>query len=250
MILEVGAGGCIIVTPPVKCNRLEKAMSSERIGGVTIRSLQHEKIKGQVIDLGSGCSMFKSENSMSQKKDPITIAFESEVADPYARYTHDIPRRDNNGNIVVKGDDHSYSIVYLFRRGEVVLDSDGNPLRKDAVGYRRHANGQAVIGADGNIARDVNGNVILQYSRGDIMLTESGTPMKDWKDIVPPKVFNDAGAHKHRQFCYSPHLSDICYMGVEDFSRLLDEVQKEAIRRLAGGQPITFDDNPTTVASI
>ena len=230
MILEVGAGGCIMVTPPAKGSALEKAMNSERIGGVTINSLQQDKIKGQVIDLGSGCSVFKSEASMTQKKDPITVAFESAETDPYVRHPRDVPMRDENGGIVVKGDAHSYSIVYLHRRGDIVLVEDGQPLLKNAEGYRRYSGDVYATDSVGNMITDVNGNKLVRSKAGDIQFNEDGKPLKDWKLTVPRTVFN--GINDGQQ--YHPmdeYLARLQYWTDEEFDDLFDKVLVEKLRR-------------------
>ena len=207
MILEVGAGGCILITPP-------------------------------------------AEKTMTNKKDPITVAFESAPVDNYVRYPRDIPKRDEDGDIVIKGDVHSYSIVYEHRRGDIVLNEDGQPLLNNLPGYKRYKSDVYVTGPDGKIVTDVNGNKIVQAKAGDIQFNEFGEPLKDWKNCVPRVVF--AGIRDGQQYhpCRQHHVSDIDTMDTKDFNYVFEEVQKEAQRRLNGGKPIEIGDNPHVVASI
>lgn len=111
MILEVGAGGCIMITPPAKGSQLEKAL-------------------GHVMDIGSGCSVYSSERYMNGEKiGGVTVGsiqFENAEKSPeYARYLQDIHKVNDLGQIQR---DVNGNWIFLHRAGDVMLDVNGDPL--------------------------------------------------------------------------------------------------------------------------
>lgn len=46
----------------------------------------------------------------------------------YKRYTRDVPKRTRRGKIATEIVDGVYRIIYEHRKGDVVLDSEGNPV--------------------------------------------------------------------------------------------------------------------------
>lgn len=102
MILEVGAGGCIMITPPAKGSALEKAMNGEKIGGVTISSLQQGDFNPGRIEFNTG------------DKEP-----------DYVRWTNDVFKRDEQGKPVI---DVNGNFVFLHRAGDIMFDSKGDPI--------------------------------------------------------------------------------------------------------------------------
>lgn len=97
--------------------------------------------EGRVIDLGDGCSIYRSNKMLSEKiggvkSDDVTnkgdsSAFEQAIKDipaiEYERYYRDIPKREKSGKIVVAEVDGVKQIVFEHRRGDVVLNSKGDP---------------------------------------------------------------------------------------------------------------------------
>lgn len=92
MILEVGAGGSIMITPPAKGSRLEKDMNGEKIGGVTVSSMQLEN---------------------------------AEKSPEYARYMVDVHKLNESGHVQM---DVNGNWIFLHRAGDVMLDVNGDPI--------------------------------------------------------------------------------------------------------------------------
>jgi hypothetical protein len=92
MILEVGAGGCIMITPPAKGSQLERDMNGEKIGGVTVGSIQFEN---------------------------------ADKSPEYARYMRDVHKLNELGQIQR---DVNGNWIFLHRAGDVMLDVNGQPL--------------------------------------------------------------------------------------------------------------------------
>lgn len=71
--------------------------------------------EGRVIDLGDGCSVYRS----NRTSDAPEVEYE--------RYYRDIPRREASGKIVVVEIDGVKEIVYDHRKGDIILNSAGYP---------------------------------------------------------------------------------------------------------------------------
>lgn len=100
MILEVGCCGLTMVTPPRKGSALDKALNGEDMA---------------ILIDGQG-----NETYIADEKEPS-----AEVM--YERYHRDIPKREANGKIVVVEIDGVKQIIFDHRKGDIVLDSSGNP---------------------------------------------------------------------------------------------------------------------------
>lgn len=211
MILEVGAGGCIMVTPPAKGSQLEKVMNGEKIGGVTVSSLQLDRAKNQVIDFGSGCSVFKSGDKPEEVE--------------YARYMVDAPYRNADGSIKM---DVNGNVLYCHRVGDVMLDENGDP----------------VVVADKPLKwPSASPDSIL--NRPDLPSPAS----QSYSNEAPKIQFTGMGGGLSRP-CGRRHVDDITSMDAKSFNQLYDEITQEARRRIMGGKPIDIEDNPHVVASI
>lgn len=175
MILEVGAGGCIMIKPPAKGSKLEKAL-------------------GQVVDIGSGCSVYKSEKVMNGEK---------ELEPDYVRWNTDVHKRDEHGQIMI---DTNGNFLFLHRAGDVMLDSKGDPI-----------------------------------------LASRPTNLKNSAPRIVFDGIKDGGLYPP---CKLDHLEDPRYMSGKDLSALYEKVSAEVRRRVMGGQPLSYEDNPHTVASI
>jgi hypothetical protein len=208
MILEVGAGGCIMIKPPAKGSKLEKAL-------------------GQVVDIGSGCSVYKSERVMNgEKVGGLTVSR---------------MQLEESGCLLV---DYS-SGSPVFKAGEEEKEPDYVRWNTDV--HKRDEHGQIMI--------DTNGNFLFLHRAGDVMLDSKGDPIlasrpTNLKNSAPRIVFDgikDGGLYPP---CKLDHLEDPRYMSGKDLSALYEKVSAEVRRRVMGGQPLSYEDNPHTVASI
>lgn len=208
MILEVGAGGCIMIKPPAKGSKLEKAL-------------------GQVVDIGSGCSVYKSEKVMNGEKiGGVTVSS---------------MQQEESGRLLI---DFRAGPVE-FKAGEKELDADYVRWNTDV--HKRDEHGQIMI--------DTNGNFLFLHRAGDVMLDSKGDPIlasrpTSLRSGAPRIVFDgikDGGLYPA---CKRDHLEDPRYMSGKDLSALYEKVSAEVRRRVMGGQPLSYEDNPHTVASI
>lgn len=99
MILEVGAGGIIMVTPPRKGSLLSEALHGEDMV--------------QVIDGGPEGTTYIGDSKVGKVE--------------YERYYRDIPKREQSGKIVVAEIDGVKQIIFEHRKGDIILDAEGNP---------------------------------------------------------------------------------------------------------------------------
>lgn len=100
MILELGCCGLTMVTPPRKGSTFDKALNGEDMA---------------ILIDGQG-----NETYIADEKEPPPEVM-------YERYYRDIPKRENNGKIVVVEIDGVKQIIFEHRKGDIILDTEGNP---------------------------------------------------------------------------------------------------------------------------
>lgn len=116
----------------------------------------------------------------------------------------------------------------VFESGE--KEEESNYARWTTDVYKLDEHSKPVI--------DVNGNFVFLHREGDIKLDSKGEPI-----VAPHEGYISRP-------CGRQHVGEIRTMDHDEFSVVFEEVQKEAKRRLIGGQPLSYDDNPHVVASI
>lgn len=164
-------------------------MNGEKIGGLTVSSVQLEESGRLLVDFRSGPVEFK--------------AGEKELDPDYVRWTTNVHKRDEHGQMVT---DVNGNFVFLHRAGDVMLDSKGDPI-----------------------------------------LASRPTSLRSGAPRVVFDGIKDGGLYPA---CKLDHLEDPRYMSCKDLNALYDKVSTEVRRRLTGGQPLSHEDNPHTVASI
>lgn len=103
---------------------------------------------------------------------------------------------------------------------------------------------------NGNFIRDVNGNFMFMHRKGDRVLDDNGDPV-----IIPHGCeYIYHGKRKGRPYgipdiefritspgdsrCGRTHFDDLEYMGEEEFDIIFRAIAEEKMRRVAGGQPL------------
>lgn len=112
----------------------------------------------------------------------------------YAVHPEDVPKRDTNGQIII---DANGNYVFLHRKGDYMLDEDGNPIirKPHPTGFPKHFSNSA------------------------------------------PRVKFDGIRDGEIGRCARTHLDDLQYMGEEAFDVVFQAVAEEKMRRVAGGKP-------------
>lgn len=120
MILEVGCCGLTMVTPPRKGSALDKAMRAKDMmitvdgyGYETYINNQKGEAMVQVIDGGSEGTVYIGDSKVGKIE--------------YERYYRDIPKREQSGKIVIAVIDGVKQIIFEHRKGDIILDAEGNP---------------------------------------------------------------------------------------------------------------------------
>lgn len=184
MILEVGAGGCIMVTRPTKGSVLEKAMSGEKIGDFTIDSL----LRSEPVSFSESFNKAVQEEVMGLTLSPTTEAHglkeskSKETVIEHACYDQDIYQRDEDGTILT---DVNGNALYLHRKGDFMLNALGEPMLKEPTRYNSSAPRVLFNGI-----RDGNWNSCTQQHIGEIR-------QMDWVEFN--RLFEEVNAEAKRR---------------------------------------------------
>lgn len=116
----------------------------------------------------------------------------------YATYPMDVPQRDEHGRLIF---DCNGNVLYLHRKGDKVLDDNGQPIIIPAeADYIYHGRRK---GFPNGCADDIEFRI------------------KD-KPVTRQKIFVD----------------DITHLSTEEFDIVFRKVAEEKMRRVSGGQPL------------
>lgn len=205
MILEVGAGGCIMVTPPAKGSRLDRELTGA------------EEVV-QVIDGGPEGTIYIGD---ALRKGEATLSLE------YERHIRHVYDRDEDGRVKVvpnPDDPFTLKLVILHKKGDLILDEDGNPIVLGTDEYRRYEK------------QFHDEELGCTFEAGELMLSSTGKPLKpfNWRNAVPHIKFEGIRDGETRMRCSSPHLSELKYLTDEGLAEFIDAVMKETTERVGG----------------
>lgn len=206
MILEVGAGGCVMVTPPAKGSRLDKSLRKD---------LKMDDA-GSVVNIGSGGSGYVPDDR--KEYTPKSL---------YEVHPRDVYVMEPDGRFAVKHTpDGRVEFIVKYRKGEPILDNDGNPVPLDSTAWKRYT--EMVFSHD-----SFGDPVGVLHNIGDIIIGDCGNLIPadfDHRNAMPRVAFR--GVYDGQTYrCRATHINEVEHLETEELHVILHRISEELVRR-------------------
>lgn len=217
MVIELGAGGLVMVTPPRKGSQLDKDLDGGdlyiHVDGPREDSTMHDC--GSVVDIGSGRLVHGSTSGGA--KSP---------KDKYEVYERTVYKRDHDTFVINHTGDGRVEFVVLHNKGDIILDNEGNPIIKGSPDWKRY---DKVI-----FDHDPSGEPIgVLHAVGEIIVCPDGKVIPadfDYRKVVPRVTFNGIRDGETRR-CKATHVNEVGHLDTEELHVILHRITEELLRR-------------------